>query len=217
MKVLHWLIPVAAVGGLFGLVSVAHAMHGPQQVGPMPEALKKKIAHALAGADPSKMRSVASEARSDGYPGQAQTLENAANAIEARIRATPNVTKETLHPKAESQPVSPDERKLAGRVALAFTGQTAGTEGADAQALLKRYQEIEKAREYYRGNIDGLYGPKSALSLALDHHIVPPPPLYWPRKASAASKQNYIANLRQLAAGDSQRAEEWNQAANAIA
>lgn len=217
MKVSHWLIPVAAVAGLFGVVSVAHAMHGPAQVGPMPDALKKKVAAALASADPARMRKVAAEVKSDGYPAQAATLETAANAIEAKIRSTPAVTKETISPKAESQPVSPDERKLAGRVALAFTGQTAGSEGAEAQALLKRYQEVEKAREFYKGNIDGLWGPKSGLSMALDHHIVPPPPLYWPKKNTAAVKQTYKANLRQLGAADPQRAEEWNQAANAIA
>ncbi len=216
MKLLHWLIPVTAIGAVVGLASVAHAKHGPAQVGPMPDGLKKKIAAALAGAEPEAMRRLAASLRSEGYPAQASSLENAANAIEAKIRATPNVTKENVHPKAERQPVSSDERKLAGRVALAFTGKTAGTEGADAQTLLKRYQEIEKARDFYKGNIDGLYGPKSALSLALDHQIVPPLPLYWPKKNMPGVKQNYRANLRQLAQGDPQRAEEWNQAASAV-
>jgi hypothetical protein len=71
----------------------------------------------------------------------------------------------------------------------------------------------EKVRGFYVGNIDGLYGPKSALALANDQQIVPPKPLYYAKKDPKAARDAYVSALLAYAAKDPQRREEWQAAA----
>jgi hypothetical protein len=105
------------------------------------------------------------------------------------------------------------ERQLAGQLALHLTQNKRPNEN---QTLVKRYQVQEKARGYDLGVIDGLYGAKTAFSLAQDHGIVPPKPMYWPRdkvKAAAAVKA-YRQQIAAFAVTDPARREEWLAASN---
>ncbi len=213
-----WLIPVGVVGGLVAVATMGHAAAGPAHLSagkPMPDALKKSVDSALQSADPIVMRGLAAKVRQLGYAGQAASLEAAALAIEQAISGTPPAARAGTTRAALPAPGS--ERELAGRVALLYTGARAGSEGKEAQDTLRRFQTLETRRGFYKGNVDGLYGAKSARALASDHHIVPPVPLYWPRKEPEVTKRDYRALLQKLAQRDPQRAEEWNRAAAAVA
>lgn len=214
-------IPVAAVGAIF---AVAHVAMATPVAEVLPEALQAQVSRALKSADPDAMRKLATSLRSRGYPGQAKSLEDAADEIQKAIQSAepagvvPRLKGKVRQAVTATGLVMPaaksvSMRSLAGQVALAFTGLTPGNETAADKALLKRFQTEEAARGFYRGNIDGLYGPKSALALANDHNIVPPRPLYWPKTNVAASKAAYVAKLDSKANADPQRAEEWRQAA----
>lgn len=213
-------IPLVAVGAIFGIAHVAFA-DTPEV---LPEALQVQVSRVLQSADPEAMRALASKLRRQGYSGQAKSLESAADEIERAIKsaqppgAAPQLAANVSHAVTSTGLLMPGKRKpkarsLAGQVALAFTDVTPGSEDAAAKNLLRQFQTQEKTRGYYVGNIDGLYGPKSALALANDHNIVPPKPLYWPKASAAASKASYVAKLESLANADPQRAEEWRQAA----
>jgi len=219
MSVWKWLIPVGVVGGIVAVTHYAHAATGAPQLPagkPMPEALKKSIDSALQSADPLVMRGLSSKVRQLGYPGQADSLEQAALAIEQAISGTPPAAKPGAL-RRTALPAPGSERELAGRVALLYTGARMGQEGKEAQDTLVRFQTVEAQRGFYKGNVDGLYGAKSATALARDHHIIPPNPLYWPRKDPEGMKRQYRAMLQKQASGDPQRAEEWNRAAAAVA
>lgn len=114
-------------------------------------------------------------------------------------------------PSAPAASPSP-ERQLAARMASNLTTSPAGRED---QNLVRVFQTQEKARGHYVGNIDGLYGPKSALALATDFGIVPPKPRYWPKNNKVKAKQDYANALLGFAARDLPRQEEWSAAARA--
>src|SRR6266496_304638 len=211
-----------AIGAVLGIAHVA--MSAPSAPEVLPEALQAKVQRVLQSADPDSMRSLASSLSSQGYPGQAKSLEEAADEIERAIKsaqpagALPQVQGKVRRAVTSTGLLMPgrkeiNHKSLAGQVALAFTDVQAGNEGPSAQGLLRQYQQQEVGRGYYKGNIDGLYGPKSALALANDQGIVPPRPLYWPKTNVAASKAAYVAKLDTKANADPQRAEEWRQAA----
>lgn len=203
-----WLLGAGAAAALVG-VAVAHANTNSED---MPEALRVRVARALQSADPAQMHELATELRHQGFGDQAKTLDQAAAEIERAITKTPGAKLQPKSPRA--LPGAPAAAGgLAGKVALAFTGEKAYGEGEQKKSLLKTYQTQEKERGFYVGNIDGLYGPKSALALAQDQGIVPPPPLYWPKKDPAAAKTAYRNKLLAIAERDVQRREEWQQAA----
>lgn len=212
--VLKVVLGLGVIGGIFGVAHLAQAATEPA----VTPAVRDSVAKALASADPDVMRRLATSLRQQGYTAQAKSLESAASDVERGIKgaggklrvpgkAKPGGAGRALPPAHSAQ------RSLAGQVALAFTGAQSGKEGASAQELLKRFQREEVTRGFYVGNIDGLYGPKSALALANDHGIVPPRPLYWPKANAAAAKAAYAAKLNAKAAKDPQRAEEWHAAA----
>ncbi len=200
------------VAALVGIVAVAHASGGPPSTAGLPAALRAKMQAAIDSGDPLTMQACAAEVKRAGYPDQAQSLLDFANQVAREVSETKPV-KLVKVVKAPNRNDPNYPRALAGRVALAFQGATPGNEGPTAQALLKEYQAQETVRRFYQGNIDGLYGPKSALSLANDHRIVPPPPLYYSRKDPKGARDAYVTALLALAAKDPQRREEWQAAA----
>jgi hypothetical protein len=229
---------LAAVAALALASGSAHATAGAapkpsRKTSELSAAELDQIRTVLASADPERMRSLAKELRSKGFTDQATDLESAANAVQAAISGTPSVSPSSPGAAGPTLPsislpgggtvrASPGiagistsgtgdpGRALAGRTALALTGAVKGSED---KALVAAFQTQERSRGVYDGKIDSLYGPKSALALALDWSIVPPAPLYWPAANAAASKTAYRAALMGFAAKDPQRAEEWSRAA----
>lgn len=179
----------------------------------MPAALVKEVNAAVESAEPGVMRQVAAKIRKAGFPVAATSLEAAANDVEAAINKVP-ATRAGVNPAPKAD--DPEARALAGRLAGLLSGMSAAeARTADAvKNLVLAFQGQEKKRRFYIGNLDGLYGPKTALALVQDHGIVPPPPLFWPQKTVAASQAAYKQVLGQYMAADPQRAEEWAQAMN---
>jgi hypothetical protein len=192
----------------------------------VPERVVKAVAAAIKSGDPTVMRSVAGTLRTEGFSAQAASLEDAAKELANAISGTPAArpgkaqapvkgrggTAINPAPKADST----SARRQAGALAQLLASMTiAEARGSTAvQAAVKDYELLEKQRGHYVGNIDGLFGPKAALTLASDHGIVPPHPLYWPKKDPKGAKAVYQAQLAKFAAADPQRREEWNQAAH---
>lgn len=208
---------VAGGAGLLALVglgvAVAHASSGPSTDG-LPKALRDRMQAALDRGDPLTMRAVADEVQAAGYKEQAQSLRDFAGQVEREVSETKPV--KVVKVVQKPNPRDPNyPKQLAGKVALAFQGATPGNEGPSAQALLKEYQAQEKVRGFYVGNIDGLWGPRSALAMANDQKIVPPKPLYYAKKDPKGARDAYVAALLQYAGQDAQRREEWQSAAAA--
>jgi len=101
-------------------------------------------------------------------------------------------------------------RTLAANVNLEIASSTKGREN---KGLVSQYQIQENARGKAVGKVDGLYGPKTALTIATDFGIIPSKPVYWPVNPTPA-KQAYKKALLDIARQDPQRAEEWARAAN---
>lgn len=207
------LLGVLAIAGL----ALAHGGSTPTvDTTGIPAALVKQINAAVDSADPVLMRKTAATVRQSGFPVAANSLEAAALAVEQAMADTPatraGLPKVNPAPKADNAAA----RALAGRLAQLLSGQSlAEARGsADVKSLVTAFEAQEKARGFYVGNIDGIYGPKAALALAKDHGIVPPHPLYWPKKDPNAAKQAYKVALSAYVAADPQRAEEWTQALN---
>jgi hypothetical protein len=189
---------------------------------PVPASVVASVAAAIKSGDPSVMRSVAATVRKQGFPAQATSLEGAASELEAAIKSTPHTTAGKAAPAVKGRgQVNPAPRadstaarKQAGQLAQILSSMTlAEARGsATVQQAVKDFQLLERERKFYVGNIDGLYGPKSALVLARDHGIVPPHPLYWPKKDTKGAKSVYQSELARFANADPQRAEEWRQA-----
>jgi hypothetical protein len=191
---------------------------GPQ----VPPSIVASVAAAIKSGDPAVMRSVAGTVRAQGYDAQATSLEGAATELEAAINQTPHAKpgkaapavkgpgKVNPAPRADSTAA----RKQAGQLAQLLSSMTLGEARGSAavKAAVSDFQRLEAQRKFYVGNIDGLYGPKSALVLAQDHGIVPPHPLYWPKKDPKGAKTVYQTQLARFASADPQRREEWQQA-----
>lgn len=182
------------------------------------------IQAALLTADPAKMREMANDLDNQGFKSQAASLRAAADAVELAMKNAPKVTQATpgipsipgvATPAAGAPaplPMTPQvdpARALAASVALEIAGSSKGRENKN---LVAQYQKQEQSRGQAVGKIDGLYGPKTALTLATDFGIVPPKPLYWPVNPTP-SKNSYRATLNAIAKADPQRAEEWQRAA----
>lgn len=202
----------AAVGAALWLFSG----HEDKQV---PAGVVAAVAAAVKTGDPATMRSVAAKLRKQGYAQQAASLESAAEELEAAIVSTPAAiagrperVRGRINPAPRAD--SPGARRQAGQLAQLLSSVTPAEarSSSSVQAAVKDFQLLERQRGFYVGNIDGLYGPKSALALANDHGIVPPHPLYWPKKDQKGAKAVYQTQLSRFAAADPQRREEWNQA-----
>lgn len=216
-------LPLAAkigigAAGLLGLLAFTHSSSASPGSGSavqgLPPELLAKVNAALQAADPDKLRVLAAQIRALGYTDQADSLLTAAANIDAAIVGTTTV--KPAEPKVGT-PIrtSTDQkaRDLAGRVALALSGVSPGQEDKSAVA---GFQAQEQTRGYYSGALDSLYGPKSARAFAQDHGIVPPRPLYWPKANANQAKGDYKGFLRQIAAKDLPRREEWLAAAAQI-
>jgi hypothetical protein len=181
------------------------------------------ITAAMASADPDKMRAVANDLEAQGFRDQANTLRAAADAVQAAMRAAPTVqtgqagiptvpipgaAQGAPLPLPAVQTVDP-QRALAAALNLEVA---ASAKGSENKALVLQYQRQENARGKAVGKEDGLYGPKTALTLATDWGLVPTKPLYWPVNPTPA-QQAYKKALLAVAALDPQRAEEWARAA----
>ncbi len=208
---------LALAGGAAWLMSD----HKPADAN-VPAAIVAAVAKALKSGDPAVMRNVAATVRKQGFAAQAASLEDAANELAAAINSTPHARPGKAAPVVKGRgnvnPApradSPAARKQAGQLAQMLSSMTLAEARASAavKAAVTDFQLLERERKFYVGNIDGLYGPKSALVLAQDHGIVPPHPLSWPKKDPKGAKQVYQAQLARFASADPQRREEWQQA-----
>lgn len=225
MSLLKVIIPLGlAAAGIAAFASTAKAKPPAKE---MPDALVQKVSLALESADPTVMRKTAAQVKAAGFPEQAASINEAADDIEAAIKKTqiinpqgaagstvvssPGVPTGTV-PKVGTPVTTAQEsaeRVLAGKVALMLTNSTKGSENKE---LVRVYQLQEQKRGFPVGIADGLYGAKTALSLAKDHGIVPPKPYYYP-KNPAPTKTTYRNELMTIAASDPARAEEWSKAA----
>lgn len=217
---------IAGALGLGGLAWWAFADSKPATGAgaAVPERVVKAVAAAIKSGDPTVMRSVAGTLRTEGFAPQAASLEDAATELANAITSTPAAKPgKAMAPAKGKGGVNPapkadstSARRQAGALAQLLSSMTIGEARSSTavQAAVKDYELLEKQRGHYVGNIDGLYGPKAALTLASDHGIVPPHPLYWPKKDPKGAKAVYQAQLARFAAADPQRREEWNQAAH---
>ncbi len=204
-------------GGLLWALSSGH-----DESAPVPARIVAAVAAAIKTGDPTVMRSVAASVRKDGFPKQAASLEDAASELDAAIKGTPAAKPGKAAPVVQGRGAlnpapradSAAARKQAGRVAQLLASMTLAEARASTavQAAVKDFELLEKQRGFYIGNIDGLYGPKAAMALAQDHGIVPPHPLYWPKKDIKGAKAVYQQQLSLFKNADPQRAEEWLQA-----
>lgn len=111
----------------------------------------------------------------------------------------PPVAKKPIPPPP---PLNP-RKALAVQVAEMLAASTKGTEN---KAMIKAYQAQEGLKP------SGFYGPGTGKSF-IKYDIIPPKPFYWPRRSTAASKNDYRKNLLFQATKDPARATEWQQAA----
>ncbi len=214
----------AGIGGLlWWALSDSTPAKGANGVA-VPARIVQAVAAAIKSGDPTVMRSVAGTIRTEGFATQAASLEDAASELANAISGTP-----TAKPGKALAPVkgrgngavnpapkadSTSARRQAGMMAQLLASMTLGEARSSAavKAAVTDFELLERQRGFYVGNIDGLYGPKLALALATDHGIVPPHPLYWPKKDPKGAKGVYKTQLARFASADPQRREEWNQA-----
>jgi len=208
---------LALAGGAAYLMSGGH-----DNSKPVPPAVVQQVAAAIKTGDPAVMRDVAAVVRKAGYAAQATSLEGAASELEAAIKGTPATragrTADPAQGRGKLNPApradSTAARRQAGQVAQLLASMTLAEARASAavKSAVSDFELLERSRGFYIGNIDGLYGPKAALALATDHGIVPPHPLYWPKKDPKGAKAVYQSQLARFASADPQRREEWQQA-----
>jgi hypothetical protein len=189
----------------------------------VPARIVQAVAAAIKSGDPTVMRSVAGTIRTEGFATQAASLEDAAAELANAISGTPVARpgKAMAPVKGRAAAVNPapradstSARRQAGMLAQLLASMTLveARSSAAVKAAVTDFELLERQRGFYVGNIDGLYGPKLAVALATDHGIVPPHPLYWPKKDPKGAKTVYQAQLARFASADPQRREEWNQA-----
>lgn len=211
---------VAGLGGLlyWGL----SGDHASAADGSVPSRVVNAVAAAIKSGDPTVMKSVAGTLRTEGFTTQAASLEDAAaelsNAITGTPAARPGKAQAPVKGRGAVNPApradSTSARRQAGMLAQLLSSMTIAEARASAavKAAVTDFELLERQRGFYVGNIDGMFGPKVALAMATDHGIVPPHPLFWPKKDPKGAKQVYKAALARFASADPQRAEEWAQA-----
>lgn len=114
------------------------------------------------------------------------------------------------------------QRVLAGKMALMLRHNP--TKGREDKTLVTAFQQQELDAGHAPGGAfgsvgskaDGLYGPKTALSLARHYAIVPPKPLYWSAANWLNDKKNYRTEMARFASIDPQRADEWSAASRVL-
>lgn len=190
----------------------------------VPARVVQAVAAAIKSGDPTVMRSVAGTLRTEGFATQAASLEDAAAELANAISGTPTAKAGKAMPPVTGRGAgtvnpapradSASARRQAGMLAQLLSSMTLaeGRSSAAVKAAVTDFEVLEKQRGFYVGNIDGLYGPKLAVALATDHGIVPPHPLFWPKKDPKGAKAVYKAQLARFASADPQRREEWTQA-----
>ena len=82
--------------------------------------------------------------------------------------------------------------------------------GTEDKAQVRVYQA---GNQPDAGAIDGLYGPKTALT-NIRYGLVPVEPYYWPKATATQAKRDYKNALLAQAVRDPVRAQEWQAAAN---
>lgn len=218
--------------------TLPHPPGGFDPNNPPPDILKL-ILQASTSANPALMRSTADHLDELGYKQQATALRAGADAIDAAQKAlpplgAPPVPGNIVLP-APGGPQAPPiilpplvipsgPPSGADPVAAALTAQlnltdpiANGRTPANSQSdLVTKFQAQEKARGNYAGNLDGEYGPGSALAVAA-YNIIPYPPFIWSKnKAKTANmKKTFKAAMLKKAAADPTRADEWSHVANA--
>lgn len=131
----------------------------------------------LASADPTALAEAAAQAASAGYEETAAVLNQMAKDAASGAITPVNI--------------EPDKDKVLSQ-ALASHLRTAPPGGED-RAAVREWQENH--RNLYDGNIDGLYGPKTAKALAA--YVWPPPaPRYWPRANPEQAKREWHAFMQ---------------------
>ena len=227
MSIFKVLLPAALVGGAVLALSSGTASAKAPADRQLTAAQSRAIEQALATADPRAIRELASDLERAGFKQQASDLREAADAIERAVKNVPPVkpgdkpvittggTSVGLPPVATTgtppEALSP-AKVLAGKTALMLTNSSPGRE---SKSLVTQYQQQEQSLGHATvGKADGMYGPKTALTLAKFYGIVPPTPYYWPRVGRSDAVAAYRAELLTFAAKDPPRAEEWRAAAN---
>lgn len=113
-------------------------------------------------------------------------------------------------PSAPPPMTQTDPRKeLAIKTQLMLMSSSAGRED---KALVKTYQA---ANQPDAGAIDGLYGPKTAVT-NIPYGLVPVTPYYWPKATMTQAKRDYKNRLLAEAVKDPVRAQEWQRAADNV-
>jgi peptidoglycan hydrolase-like protein with peptidoglycan-binding domain len=190
---------------------------------------------ALATNSANIIRAEAARLRGIGYIAQADQLDFVARQIEAVQMAAeaarqppPPIAEPAVVPASAPRPAPPvvvmpppqvpqvaAVDPLRERVAILVSHLRTHPKGSEDKALIGSYQANEPS---YSGNIDGKYGPKTALAVA-SHGVVPPTPYYWAGPTAAMvgrQKAEYRQALEQKSFEDPIRAEEWKQAARAV-
>jgi hypothetical protein len=212
-------------------LALASKAEPPKTVAPTQDVLELIVA-AVASRNPAVMRREADQIESRGYAIQATELRRAADLTAAILAATDpggggqvmqgddELAGDDIPDRAPSvpQPFSP----LPGVLDEEVIAPDVDPLRIQAQALLLNLERNPLGKEdrrlvadFQRNNslrASGNYTPETALTLAEDYGLPPPPP-YWPTKGRRKSKENYKRKLLALAARDPQRAEEFERAA----
>jgi hypothetical protein len=146
----------------------------------------------LASANPTELAEAARAAAAAGYEETAAVLNQM-----SRDAAAGTITPVNIEP----------DKDLTLSQALASHLRSAPPGGED-RAAVREWQEAH--RNLYDGNLDGLYGPKTAK--ALSAYVWPPPaPRYWPRSNPDAAKREWhafmTAGVQPVVSGP--LAEDW--------
>jgi hypothetical protein len=227
MSFIKILLPVALAGAAVFALSTGEAHAKAPADKRLSDKQAKEVEDALRTADPRVLRELALELERAGFKQQARDLREAADAIANAVKNVPPVkagdkpvittsgtpiTSPGVTQQAGSNvPELPSGAKLlAGKTALMLTNSSPGREN---KQMVKDYQLQEQENGHSAvGKADGLYGPKTALTMARHYNIVPPKPYYWPRQSQAQAKADYRSQMLSFATKDPPRAEEWRAA-----
>jgi hypothetical protein len=134
-----------------------------------------------ASADPATLLKAADTLAKQGYATTAAVLTNMANEA-----STGKIEPIALPPAASDEKT----RVVAGMAAALAEHLAKAPPGKEDRKAVSAYQTAEGTLK-----VDGLYGPKTAMSLA-DHGVFPPPyPRYWPKANPTQAKKDYQAFL----------------------
>jgi peptidoglycan hydrolase-like protein with peptidoglycan-binding domain len=138
----------------------------------------KEVTDALASGSIETMRKVADKLRARGYTEQADSLDAAANELEAELKAKKEVEKSHEAEKAGKPEPGNMGDPLTKSLITMLIGKSPGQEDT---FLVKKWQTAN------RRTADGKYGPGDGLYMAETLKVVPPSPLYWPKSNTQKS------------------------------